>query len=179
MFPALVRRRWNRDNKNKVTMASEVSSKTLRVAGLGHLLTLQLSSQTTIGGLKQEIEQNTGIPAFYQRLLARGSKLDCNEITLEEAKIKDRTRIMLLHNELYGQEKEGFEALEAVSREIEDLARKKESTSPTVLTELVTRLCCRLDGIDTAGSSNLRRKRKDLIRKAENLDSSKSADDIS
>ena len=64
MFPALVRRRWNRDNKNKVTMASEVSSKTLRVAGLGHLLTLQLSSQTTIGGLKQEIEQKIAEPSL-------------------------------------------------------------------------------------------------------------------
>jgi hypothetical protein len=151
---------------------SEEPSKmiTLRVTGLGHTLTLEVESSLTVGEMKQRIEDDTEIPVEYQRLLARGSKLDNNDSTLASEGIKDRTKIMLIHSALYAQEKEGFEALSKLSKEIDDLAAEKDSSSPISIHELVTIICCRLDDVDTKGSSNLRSKRKNLLAKAEALD---------
>jgi large subunit ribosomal protein L40e len=143
---------------------------TLRVTGLGHTLTLEVESSLTVGELKQRIEDDTELPVDYQRLLARGSKLEDNESTLASEGIKDRTKIMLMHSALYAQEKEGFEALSKLSKEIDDLAAKKDSSSPIFVREEVTRICCRLDEVDTKGSSNLRATRKKLLAKAEALD---------
>jgi hypothetical protein len=158
-------------------MASDASSITLRITGLGHTLTLKFSSSTTIGCLKQEIASHTKLPAVYQRLLARGSKLESDTVTLEDAGLMDRTRIMLLHNALYAQEKEGFEALSALAKEIEDLAQTKDSISSTAMSEMVTRICCKLDEVDTKGSENLRSQRKELIRKAESMEASLKIDE--
>ena len=155
------------------TMASS-DTRTLRVSGLGHTVTLNLPPSTTIADLKSEIEAKMDVPAAYQRLLARGSKLDADDVTLEASGIQDRTKIMVMHNALYAQEKEGFEALSALSKEIEDLAATKESKSPAVVSELVTRICCKLDGVDTMGSENLRALRKTLLKKAEDMETSSS-----
>lgn len=146
----------------------DTTTRKLRIAGLGHNLNLELSPCTTIKSLKLEVESRTNIPAIYQKLLARGSKLDSDEATLDESDLKDRTRVMLLHNEIYAVEKEGFEALSVLNKEIDDLAAKIE------ITEYVTRICCKLDSIDTKGSDYLRSLRKDLIAKAEGLDNSSS-----
>lgn len=144
---------------------------TLRVTGLGHTLTIEVEpSTTTIGELKHCIENDTHLPLEYQRLLARGSKLDDDATTLQDAGIKDRTKIMLLHSELYAKEKEGFEALLKISMEIDELATKQAAGSLEEIRELVTRICCRLDDIDVKGSENLRAKRKALLTRAELLD---------
>ena len=146
----------------------------LRIAGLGHSLPLEVDADTTtVGALKEIIETNTGLPPCYQRLLARGTKLDSAEsesLSLKDAGVKDRTKIMLLHSAVYAQEKQGFEALAAIASEVDDLANKASTMDPKLMAELVTRLCCRLDEVDTAGSANLRARRKALLHRAEKLE---------
>eukprot|EP00980_Cylindrotheca_fusiformis_P029152 scaffold22740_cov139-Cylindrotheca_fusiformis.AAC.6 len=147
--------------------------RTIKVAGLGHSLTLETdgsTTTTTIGDLKREIERLTNIPAMYQHLLARGKKLDMDQLTLEEAGIEDRTKIMLLHNAAYASEKGGYDVLARLQREIADLEAKKEETPSHVTSELVTRICCKLDAVDIQGSENLRALRKQLLRRAEGID---------
>lgn len=152
---------------------------TLRVTGLGHTLTLEVESSMTVGELKQRIGDATEMPVEYLRLLARGSKLDGNDATLASEGVKDRTKIMLMHSALYAQEKEGFETLSKLSKEIDELATKSSdsSSSPIIVHELVTRICCRLDEVDTKGSDNLRAIRKKLLAKAEALDESQISKD--
>lgn len=145
----------------------------LRISGLGHSLTLDLELSSTIGDLKKEIENQTTILVGYQRLLARGKKLDLNDQTLGETGVKDRTKLMLMHSALYAQEKEGFEALSVLAKEIEELKAKKNTIPGNAMTEIITRICCKLDAVETKGSENLRAMRKDLIRKAERIDSAK------
>lgn len=153
--------------------SNDVSSiLTLKVGGLGHTLTLETLSSITIGDLKKEIEGKTGVPAAYQRLLARGKKLDTDELSLQDAGLEDRTRLMLLRNALYVQEKDIVDSLLLIRKEIEDLEEKKDTTPDTVRSELVTRICCKLDGVDTRGSGSLRALRKQLIRRAESIDES-------
>ena len=143
---------------------------TLRVTGLGHTLTLEIESSSTVGDLKTCIQQHTNLPSEYQRLLARGSKLENDYCTLDDACMKDRTKIMLMHSALYVQEKDGFESLSKLSKEIEVLAASKASRSADEIREDVTNICCRLDQVDVKGSENLRAKRKALLAAAESLD---------
>ena len=143
---------------------------TMRVSGLGHSLTFGLISSATVRELKQRIEQETRLPVEYQSLLARGSKLDNDDLSLAEAGIQVRTKIMLMHNNLYTHEKEGFEALTRLEEEITALASKKDTSTPVLIRELVTKICCRLDEVEILGSSTLRARRKDLLKRAESLD---------
>jgi len=143
---------------------------TLKVVGLGHSLTFGLISSATVMELKQRIEQETRVPVEYQNLLAMGKKLDDGSISLAEAGIQDRTKIMLMHNERYGIEKEVFEALVKLEDEIKDLASKKETMKPIIVREMVTKICCRLDAVDVMGSETLRARRKGLLKRAESLD---------
>ena len=104
--------------------------------------------------------------------MARGKKLDTDELSLQDAGLEDRTRLMLLRNALYVQEKDIVDSLLLIRKEIEDLEEKKDTTPDTVRSELVTRICCKLDGVDTRGSDSLRALRKQLIRRAESIDES-------
>ena len=142
----------------------------IKIAGLGHNFTLEMASpKETLGSLKSQIERHTELLPAYQRLVCRGLKLDDDSQSLEDIGIVDRTKIMLLHSPLYAQEKDTFEALMTVSTEIDDLGGQS-GVEPKVMTELVTRICCKLDAIDTAGSTHLRAKRKELLKKAESID---------
>jgi hypothetical protein len=142
---------------------------TLRITGLGHTLTLDHAASSTVESLKQEIAGRTGLPAVYQRLLARGHKLEDNHATLDEAGVKNRTKVMLLHSALYAQEKDGWDALAVLAQELDDLAAGPDTTA-AAMSDLVTRLCCKLDAVDTMGSEHLRARRKQLLRQAEHLD---------
>jgi hypothetical protein len=151
---------------------------TLRVAGLGHSLTLDLDKYSTVGALKEQVERETHLPAGYQRLVARGKKLDDDSVTFESIGIEHRTRLMLLHNEFYAADQAGVTAINALTKEIDELvAKADDSTSPAVIHELVTQICCKLDAIDTNGSDILRTMRKQAIAKAEALDISLSSTD--
>mmetsp|Transcript_36953 Transcript_36953/g.89774 ORF Transcript_36953/g.89774 Transcript_36953/m.89774 type:complete len:158 (+) Transcript_36953:152-625(+) len=145
-------------------------TRTLKVSGLGHSITLDMEGTSTIAALQEEIAKETQIPAIYQRLLARGKKFDISNLTLVEAGIEHRTKIMLMHNALYAQEKEGFEVLSKLSQEIDNLHSKRASTPTNMLSELITRICCKLDEVDVKGSENLRAQRKALLQKAESMD---------
>jgi len=156
----------------------------LKITGLGYSLSLELDpDSTTVANLKAAIEEQTGLPPVYQRLLARSTKLDdaaASELSLSEAGLKDRTKIMLLHSAIFAQEKEGFAALQSISKEMQDLSDRVKKQSgedlpqpafePEAVSEFVTRLCCRLDEIDTAGSENLRAQRKALLKRAEQIE---------
>ncbi|OEU15873.1 hypothetical protein FRACYDRAFT_240569 [Fragilariopsis cylindrus CCMP1102] len=170
---------------------------TLRITGLGHNMTLKdLSSTTmTMAELMTKIYNSTGIIPRYQRLIGpRGLKIDSNndnsndngnggdEKTLFEIGIKDRTKLILMHSPLYSNEKDSYEKLIGIEKEINDLKNSiliRESISnnnnndhkkPIVVSEMVTRICCKLDLVDTVGSIFIRLKRKELIKKVEGLE---------
>ncbi|CAJ1933886.1 unnamed protein product [Cylindrotheca closterium] len=150
-------------------MASS-NTRTLKVTGLGHSISFDMEDTSTVADLQTEISKKTKIPAIYQRLLARGKKFDISNLTLAEAGIEHRTKIILMHSAMYAQEKEGFEVLSKLSEEIDDLHAKKDSTPTNEMSEFITRICCKLDEVDVKGSENLRAQRKELIRKAESMD---------
>ena len=145
---------------------------TLRVAGVGHSLTLELDQSATVGDLKLMIEQKTRLPCAYQRLVTRGKSLDDPDATLIDKGIENRTKLMLLHSALFAQDKSVFEQLDKIENEIFELEAKaeKESVDPIGIKELVTQICCRLDEVDVKGSDNLRQKRKNALKRAEALD---------
>jgi len=153
-------------------MGDTKNSITLRLSGLGHTLIFDKPLSCSILDFKKDIQSKTNIPVNYQKLLARGHKLDDDNMTLEEAGLKDRTRIILLHNELYTKEKSAYEALQLIETEIHDLKEKKEKDGleKKVISELVTRLCCRLDAIEVNKSDTLRSMRKNLLKRVESLD---------
>mmetsp|Transcript_21922 Transcript_21922/g.30523 ORF Transcript_21922/g.30523 Transcript_21922/m.30523 type:complete len:167 (+) Transcript_21922:165-665(+) len=152
------------------TEDAEQEQLTIRVGGLGHTVTLDIPSTTTIGDIKVEVEKQCSLPAGYQKLLARGKKLDDDNATLETLGIRNRTRIMLLHNESYATDREGVLAITSLVQEIEDLSAKTNTLSSKAIHELVTQICCKLDGVDTQGSEKLRAMRKQAIGKAEAID---------
>ena len=153
---------------------SEATTVTLKVSGLGHNITLDAPSHATIASIKNEIEQQTGLPPAYQRLLSRGKNLNQDEetTTLADIGIEHRTKLMLLHSPLYGQDKEGLEKIQALEKELDELAEKSEQEEVTdvAVHELVTQICCKLDGIDVHGSEHLRSVRKKVLQKADELD---------
>ena len=178
------------------TAAADITI-TLRITGLGHNMTLKdLSSTTmTMAELMTKIYNSTGIIPRYQRLIGpRGLKIDSNndnsngngnggddEKTLFEIGIKDRTKLILMHSPLYSNEKDSYERLIGIEKEINDLKNSiltRESINnnnndhkkPIVVSEMVTRICCKLDLVDTVGSIFIRLKRKELIKKVEGLE---------
>ena len=157
-----------------MTSLAEQPRLTLRISGLGHSLTMREYASASVADLQSRIQEATGIPTCYQRLLARGHSLEDGRATLEELGLKDRTMILLLHSPEYAQEKSGYETLMSISQELSALDEKLQDESqamePKMVSEMVTLICCKLDAIDTAGSTNLRTLRKGLIRKAEQLE---------
>jgi len=178
---------------------------TLRVTGLGHNLTLKdLASTTTVSDLQKKIHEATGLPPRYQRLIGpRGMKINWNNddgdgdsdgddknevtsgmITLSELGIENRTKLMLLHSPFYAIEKDVYEQLREIEREIDDMEsniqrsyhssdnndNQDQLQRPIQVSEMVTRICCKLDAVDIKGSKALRSQRKELIRKAEGLE---------
>ena len=168
---------------------------TIRVAGLGHKVTLKgiPASTTTVDDLRTKVFEATGLPPRFQKLIGP-QRLNINHLdedddkcdaalgarTLAELGIKDRTKLMLLHSPLYSSEKDAYEKLQRVREEIDELDRSlrnrnggtnnNETKNPGFVSEIATRICCRLDGIDVAGSEALRAQRKELIQKAEGLE---------
>jgi hypothetical protein len=67
------------------------------------------------------------------------------------------------------------DALSELDKEINELQCQMASLEKRVVSELVTRICCKLDGIDVQGSDELRNRRKLLIRKTESIEVAKDA----
>ena len=152
---------------------------TIKVTGLGHKLTLKdlPSVSTTVEGLFQAIEEQTGLPSRYQKLIGP-QKLnityndDLITKSLADLGIKHRTKLMLLHSPNYQAEKDTYEQLQAVEQEIASLREsiQQQAQKEGYVAEMVTRICCKLDAIDTSGSPGLRAHRKKLIQTAEGLE---------
>lgn len=143
---------------------------TLRVTGLGHSLTFDVPCTATVGDVKAEVERLSALPAAYQLLIAHRKKLEDDEATLSSFEIGHHTRFMLLHNECYAADAEGVTTINALVKEIDDLAAKSESAEG--IHEVVTQICCKLDGVDTHGSEPLRAMRKQALAKAQAIDKS-------
>ncbi len=152
---------------------------TIRVTGLGHKLTLKdlPSVSTTVEDLFQAVSEQTGIPPMYQKFVGP-QKLnityseDLAAKSLADLGIQDRTKLMLLHSPNYQAEKDTYEQLKAVEAEIANLEASilKNAQKEGYVAEMVTRICCKLDAIDTSGSQGLRAHRKKLIQTAEGLE---------
>mmetsp|Transcript_18884 Transcript_18884/g.21058 ORF Transcript_18884/g.21058 Transcript_18884/m.21058 type:complete len:163 (+) Transcript_18884:42-530(+) len=142
---------------------------TLRVTGLHRNLILKLPPTATINDIKIQVESKIYLPAAYQRLVVRGKKLEDGDVTWQSLGIPNRTRLMLIHNEHYAKDKKGITTICELTKEIDDLADNTTDKSPKVLQELITRICCKLDSVDTHGSENLRAMRKRAIQKAESI----------
>jgi hypothetical protein len=142
---------------------------TIQVSGLAHKLTLEFPETTTIDQMKQEIELRTSLPAEYQRLICRGKKLDDNNATLQSLDIRNRTSIMLLHNEFYAADKQALDEIMELSRELDQICAST-NMNKEMIREKVTVICCKLDGLDTHGSEPLRAMRKQVLEKAELVD---------
>lgn len=123
---------------------------------------------TTVHDLKVLIEHNNGPPAGYTRLLCRGKKLDDEDATLSNLNIPNRTALMALHNEHYAQDQDGIAAIEKILAESDEL--KDENVDARVVHERVTQLCCKLDAVDTNGSTTLRQYRKAALARVQALD---------
>ena len=150
---------------------------TLRVTGLGHTMTLDVPKSMTLEGLHRMIEKDIGLPVKYQRLLTRGIKLDDSDEqvnqTLHEIGIVHRTKIILMHSPIYAKEKDIYNKLIEIEKEIIELEKESSTKEPIVISELGTRICCKLDQIDVMGSTTLRTKRKELIQQVERLEEGK------
>ena len=140
----------------------------LRISGCGHNVDIEIGKDATLGELKTFVEAATGLPSAYQRLVARGCKLEDDAAGVAAAGIADRTKLMLMHSAEYAADAQAFEALGAVSKEITEL-EKSADLSASTRDELVTQLCCKLDAVDVGGSSTLRELRRAQLRRAHEI----------
>lgn len=166
----------------------------LRVAGLGHAFELDADPSVTLGQLKEEIEHMIGLPAPYQRLVAKRKKMDDDTMVLgptimggEDGNtiismgigLEDRTKILLLHSPLYANDKEGIDKLTNLTKEIQkiDAGRRSRDMNNKTVQELIIQICCKIDAVETNGSESLRKFRKLTIKRAEEV-ARKSEEDI-
>jgi hypothetical protein len=165
----------------------------LRVAGLGQQFDFDVSpTTTTLGDLKREIEVRTSIPAPYQRLVAKKKIMEDDAMVLGSTTsiavsshgnastttatttgigLENRTKILLFHSPLYEQDREGIDKLILLSKEIDriDTDRQNHVIDNKTVQELIIQVCCKLDCVETHGSDSLRKVRKSMIVKAENV----------
>lgn len=159
---------------------SEVTSSqttiTLRINGPNRCkITTEVDpTSTTIGDLKQQVSREVALPSHYLKMIARGMKFDDDTATLKDVGLyQNRSSVMCMHNELFANDQKGIAQIQAMISEIENLEGQIRDDSPPkadVVHEVVTQLCCRLDGIETNGSDTLRRFRKQALARAEALD---------
>mmetsp|Transcript_19692 Transcript_19692/g.33603 ORF Transcript_19692/g.33603 Transcript_19692/m.33603 type:complete len:177 (-) Transcript_19692:118-648(-) len=145
----------------------------LRIAGLGHHVELEISPTATLADLKDEVHKQTGVPASYQRLVAKQKKMEDDSLVLGPSGIglETRTKILLLHSPRYAQDKGGIETLTNLNKEIDkiDERRRSREMEDKVVQELIIQICCKIDCVETNGSDALRKMRKQTIQKAEKV----------
>ena len=157
----------------------------LRIAGLGHNIELEISPSATLADLKNEIEEQTGILAPYQRLVAKHLKMENDSLLLgasiftdsnnneEKAGIglETRTKILLLHSPRYAQDKCGIDILTNLKKDIDKIeeGRLRRDMEDKLVQELIVQICCKIDGVETNGSDALRKMRKQTIQLAESV----------
>ena len=156
----------------------------LRITGLGNKFDLKdlPAEKTTVADLRLKVAERTGVPPRFQKFLGPqklnitfSERGDLAEKSLADLGIQDRSRLLLLHSPNYQMEKDVYKQLLKVQDEINTLKKNirnhsNETQPPKYVAEMVTRICCKLDAIDTVGSKDLRKHRKELIQKAEQLE---------
>ena len=154
----------------------------LRIAGLGHHIEIEISPMVTLAALKNEIQAQTGVPASYQRLIAKQKKMvddfrilgpsivdESGRIETAGIGLETRTKILLVHSIQYANDKAGIDALTNLKKEIDkiDQGRCSGDMDDNVVQEMIIQICCKIDGVETNGSDDLRKMRKQTIQRAE------------
>jgi hypothetical protein len=170
------------DGDDGVRSSSDGAPILLRIAGLGHHIELEISPTATLADLKYEVQKQTGVPASYQRLVAKRKKMDDDSLLLGPSIVDEsnkeensgigletRTKILLLHSPSFAQDKDGIDALTNLNAEIDkiDEGRRSREMEDKVVQEFIIQICCKVDAVETNGSDALRQMRKQTIQKAE------------
>ena len=140
----------------------------LRVAGIGHDMQLAANKTSTVSDIIAKISLETKVPPPYLLLIHRGKKLTDSSATLSDLKIKDRTRLMLLHGPEYSNDKAGVEELQEINKELDELEANSHLEAE-VIEELITRACIKLDNIEVSGSDTLRSLRREALNRAHEI----------
>ena len=91
---------------------------------------LSLLPSETFASLQARLEELTSVPRPFQKLLYKGKKIQINgEVTIEEAGLKNGTKVMLLGSTQ--DEVGGVMVAEAEKRRKDDIMRQREARGPT------------------------------------------------
>ena len=180
-----------KEDKNLLHVHLPVS---IQVRGLGHKISITLPPSDTLSSLQNRIEDETGLPPGYQRLIIRGKTLTGDgDLTLQQLGLLpgSKSKAILMHSPTFGVDKGSMEQLTKLNLELDMLELKKKgedigsgSSSSNTLSlssyrkqiskaeaqNLITNICCKLDEIDLHGSNTLREIRRKIFKRAENLD---------
>ena len=184
-----------KENKNLLHVHLPVS---IQVRGLGHKISITLPPSDTLSSLQNRIEDETGLPPGYQRLIIRGKTLTGDGyLTLQQLGLLpgSKSKAILMHSPTFGVDKGSMEQLTKLNLELDMLELKKKgedissgsvsgSVSSNTLSlsscrkqiskaeaqNLITNICCKLDEIDLHNSNTLREIRRKIFKRAENLD---------
>ena len=184
-----------KENKNLLHVHLPVS---IQVRGLGHKISITLPPSDTLSSLQNRIEDETGLPPGYQRLIIRGKTLTGDgDLTLQQLGLLpgSKSKAILMHSPTFGADKGSMEQLTKLNLELDMLELKKKgedissgsgsgsvsSNTPSLSSyrkqiskaeaqNLVTNICCKLDEIDLHNSNTLREIRRKIFKRAENLD---------
>ena len=169
----------------------------IQVRGLGHKISITLPPSDTLSSLQNRIEDETGLPPGYQRLIIRGKTLtgDGDLTPLQQLGLLpgSKSKAILMHSPTFGADRGSMEQLTKLNLELDMLELKKKGegissgsgsgsgNTPSLSSSrkqiskaeaqnLITNICCKLDEIDLHGSNTLREIRRKIFKRAENLD---------
>jgi len=111
-------------------MASSESTISLVITHKTTQYPLSLSPSETFANLQTRLHELTSVPPPLQKLLYKGKKTPAtSEYTIEEAGLKDGTKIMLLGSTV--QDIDGLKATEAEKKRKDDIMRQRAARGPT------------------------------------------------
>mmetsp|Transcript_8147 Transcript_8147/g.24369 ORF Transcript_8147/g.24369 Transcript_8147/m.24369 type:complete len:153 (+) Transcript_8147:269-727(+) len=139
-----------------------IGSVRLRVSGCGKQLDVELESSASVGALLDRVGNELGgLQRGHIKLLFRGKRLgEGNEnVSLEAAGVRDRTKLMAMHTALYHKHGEAIKAMDALAAQFDAV----DPADGKLRQEVATQVLCKLDGVETGGDDWLRARRKALI----------------
>mmetsp|Transcript_548 Transcript_548/g.1456 ORF Transcript_548/g.1456 Transcript_548/m.1456 type:complete len:144 (+) Transcript_548:26-457(+) len=128
----------------------------LKVVGCGASLELDFAPSTAVEDVVAHVARHLDVGPQHLKLVFRGKVVGGG--TLDSAGVRDRTKLMCLHTELYHREKDALAAMADVRRRAAAV-----DGSSAAAEELRTQLLCGLDAVDVSTSDWLRAERKALI----------------
>jgi hypothetical protein len=129
-------------NNNNTSISANNDTISLRIRGIGHDITLSSidPSTTTLTSIQSIIESRTGLPPLYQRIICNGKTLtsalisktsnDADGVTLAQlgmVRYGTITKVILMHNSSYNDDKDKIETILKLSNELELLELKGQT----------------------------------------------------